>query len=660
MIFPLSLEEPAPLWWSESEICQQLSRPFSQLWDDRESVIDLQLSVEKLILLGGIILWALLPGALAQNDVYVVTSLQDSGPGTLRDAVRNVARGGTISFDDSIGGGVIEIDGSLKTNKHLIIDGSPPRGGIRIDFDERLIIQSGSDVTLRGLTMTGNGEEGALVISNHGKLVVRECLIMNRRGSWSEECPEGSIFNSGDLTVSHSQITGNWLESGYGGGVFQAGGTALLEFSSIDNNYGEGGGGAIYQTGGSLTIRHCLLHHIGEESVVHSDGRRGGTLTIENSLVTGRPWAIRRLNGDLTVRNSTITSAIHVSRTLTIENTIAANIDIEANNIVGRGNNLFSGNPMLAPLGYYGGPTYSMPPLPGSPAIDAGAVTEHTSNQGQREGARVLGEGLDIGAVELSIAEAQHGAAMQTVVISNADAGVLNNTNTLFGTLRYVLSRAPAGSTVTFDPALPGKVIRLSSINDRPININRDVTIDACSLPGGITIDTGGPARALVVRPGVQATVRGITFENGRDGVGGISDSATIQGCESEAGYVAWAQANISTDGDRSFLGDADRDGISNALEYATGMKFVPQVMREEDAQIALPFDYSNEAMSDTTLRITRSTDLQSFEEILRIEGGEVTLMPHITLGGAAPSYRLIDENTQPKTAFYQIEVEKR
>ena len=29
--------------------------------------------------------------------------------------------------------------------------------------------------------------------------------------------------------------------------------------------------------------------------------------------------------------------------------------------------------PMLAPLGNYGGPTQTMPPLPGSPAIDAGS-----------------------------------------------------------------------------------------------------------------------------------------------------------------------------------------------------------------------------------------------------------------------------------------------
>jgi hypothetical protein len=67
------------------------------------------------------------------------------------------------------------------------------------------------------------------------------------------------------------------------------------------------------------------------------------------------------------------------------------------------GVNLTSGNPLLAPLGNYGGPTPTMPPLPGSPAIDAGidaAASMFTTDQRGTGYPRLVGAHVDIGAVE--------------------------------------------------------------------------------------------------------------------------------------------------------------------------------------------------------------------------------------------------------------------
>ncbi len=64
---------------------------------------------------------------------------------------------------------------------------------------------------------------------------------------------------------------------------------------------------------------------------------------------------------------------------------------------------LTSGDPLLAPLGDYGGPTQTMPPLPGSPAIDAGdpAFTGPPDTDQRGEGfPRVLNGRIDIGAFE--------------------------------------------------------------------------------------------------------------------------------------------------------------------------------------------------------------------------------------------------------------------
>ena len=65
------------------------------------------------------------------------------------------------------------------------------------------------------------------------------------------------------------------------------------------------------------------------------------------------------------------------------------------------GFNLTSGDPKLAPLGNYGGPTQTMPPLPGSPAIDGGAATDFITDQ--RGLSRFIGYAPDLGAVESTV-----------------------------------------------------------------------------------------------------------------------------------------------------------------------------------------------------------------------------------------------------------------
>jgi hypothetical protein len=63
------------------------------------------------------------------------------------------------------------------------------------------------------------------------------------------------------------------------------------------------------------------------------------------------------------------------------------------------GVNLTNGTPLLAPLGQYGGPTPTMPPLPGSPAIDV-ATNGTIFFTDQRRLPRIVGAFADLGAVE--------------------------------------------------------------------------------------------------------------------------------------------------------------------------------------------------------------------------------------------------------------------
>src|SRR5262245_24511025 len=89
----------------------------------------------------------------------------------------------------------------------------------------------------------------------------------------------------------------------------------------------------------------------------------GGPLTVNQSTLSGNVapvgGGIYKGGGSLAVFNSIV----------------AGNTQNSGNDIQGSatysGVNLTSGDPLLAPLGDYGGPTPTRPPLPGSPAIDA-------------------------------------------------------------------------------------------------------------------------------------------------------------------------------------------------------------------------------------------------------------------------------------------------
>jgi len=92
---------------------------------------------------------------------------------------------------------------------------------------------------------------------------------------------------------------------------------------------------------------------------------------------------------------------------LTLTNSIvSANTALSSNNIsgdyvyFGADSLVNTANIMLAPLGNYGGPTQTMPALPGSPAIDAGVDTGSLPATDQRGFARVVNGTVDIGAVE--------------------------------------------------------------------------------------------------------------------------------------------------------------------------------------------------------------------------------------------------------------------
>jgi len=305
--------------------------------------------------------------SLAPAAAGIVTSTNDSGPGSLRDALAAATNGATITFAPALSGRTIALQqGELVINKNLTIDASALREAPRLD---------------------GNHRGRVILVTANAVAELDSLVIMN---GWLVQGDGAGLYNFGRLTVRNCTVTGNGTDFS-GGGLFNHFGHARLINSTFAKNTVKGAGGGIGSFGntGSLELYHCTL---ADNEAVAVGGKLGGggiyvyqtALRLTNCIIAGNrtggkgpeiwlqsvfdPVADRCLIGD------------------------PAECGLKL------GGNLAGLEASLAPLGLYGGPTPTMPPLAGSPALDAAGPTTLTTDQRGRP--RPLGPAPDIGAVE--------------------------------------------------------------------------------------------------------------------------------------------------------------------------------------------------------------------------------------------------------------------
>ena len=322
----------------------------------------------------------------------VVTNTNDSGPGSLRDVIATASANDTITFDSSLDGQTIVLtNGQLNITNNLTIDASALSNRITITGNSNspvLGFSYGTTNELKSLTITG-GQGG---IFSSGTLVLDTCIVRgNRTGDG------GGIFNDfgAALSVNNSTISGNSASS-VGGGIQTRYLLSISNSTVSGNSAGSDGGGISVATFGDVTIVNSTI----SGNVAKNSG--GGMVlfgkaNIKYSTISGN---------HATNSGGGVWIAPAMSASLSIENSIiAGNSAPVAPNISGTisnasGSNLTNGSPALAPLGDYGGFTLTMPPLPGSPVIDAATTTPDTPVTDQRGAMRPGGPLPDIGAVE--------------------------------------------------------------------------------------------------------------------------------------------------------------------------------------------------------------------------------------------------------------------
>ena len=452
-----------------------------------------------------------------------VTNLADGGPGSLRAIVASVSAGTTITFATNLAGATILLtNGDIPLNQNLTLDGSGSAGGVVINGNASgRIFEVASDATvvLHALILTNgfvtNGNGGA--ISNAGTLTLSQC------------------------TVAGNAVTGNLSSGGFGGGLFNStGGSLTLNQCTVSSNTATasasggqrspGSGGGIYNNG-TLTLNECTLAGNSANTPTGPGGFGGGIFNAGNASVTQSTVSSNSADqgGGIYTRMLVSPASMALTNSIVAGNSGASGADL----LIFKGVFIFGGaniaqsvqtnssptitgpapinaNPQLAGLGNYGGPTQTMPPLTGSPAVDAGGPTGFSTDQ--RGYVRVVGPTADIGAVEF-----QDASGLVTV---NADSGI--------GSLRFAATYTTNGQMITFAPGLSGSSVLLTS---GEIALNVNLTIDASALPAGLVLNGNAASRIFAVANNANVALNDLTLTDGyinSDDGGGIYNAGTL------------------------------------------------------------------------------------------------------------------------------------
>ncbi|MBK8430899.1 MAG: tandem-95 repeat protein [Chloroflexi bacterium] len=300
-----------------------------------------------------------------------------------------------------------------------------------------LTLTGGADTAVRispATTMTishtqfisNSGVEGS-AIWNDGHLT-----IYNSTFSGNQASVDGTIHNRHHLTITGSAFHSNTAERG--GAVYNADtGTFVLHNSTLANNQA-GEGGAIHSRG-IMTITHSTL--------------AGNTANVGAGIHTWGGSSVFALFNNIIAANNTGSQCFNDGATL--QNSL--------NNIIPDGScgATLTADPLLAPLGDNGGPTWTMLPQAFSPAIDfiptgnIGCGTLYTADQ--RNLPRPIDGACDIGAVEIQtnfaptvVAETYTTTEDIPLIVSSA-SGVLSNDSD------WRPTDAPPNGTIGLPPA---------------------------------------------------------------------------------------------------------------------------------------------------------------------------------------------------------------
>jgi predicted outer membrane repeat protein len=285
-----------------------------------------------------------------------VTSLADSGPGTLRAAIQTADSGShsdkyTISFAVT---GTIDLLTplpDLNSSSNITIQG-PGASNLTVEpaagasFSSAIItVDSGTTASLSGLTIA-NGNDGGIV--NDGTLTVSGCTVSGN----SVPVFGGGIYNaaSGTLTVSGGTISDN--SAGLiGGGICNFGALAVggstVSDNSATNLFANTAGGGIWSGsiffGATMTVTDCTFSgntandggaiSTGGGTIAGSSFNRNSAAFEGGAIATGIALTVR--NSSFDGNSSTLGGAIDNQGTLSLNGCAFTNNSVSGSTVLG-------------------------------------------------------------------------------------------------------------------------------------------------------------------------------------------------------------------------------------------------------------------------------------------------------------------------------------
>jgi len=274
-----------------------------------------------------------IPFALAQRTTakgnrpattITVTNVNDSGPGSLRQALTDVNDGDTINF--AVTGTIGLTSGELLVDHSIAISG-PGTENLSINGNAKsrvFHIASDQTVTISGLTIANGhaSDSGGGIYNDHAVLMLSNCVITGNSAALNIG---GGIHNDGE-NVGHAtlQINNSLITNNSGGGIYNdaiQAGTAMLVItdSTLSNNgpseaINNHGWSCIFCGNGTTSVQITNSSITGNGGAIYSDtGRQncGGscpvTISITNSTISGNGGGVHNATlSDTVVSDSTI------------------------------------------------------------------------------------------------------------------------------------------------------------------------------------------------------------------------------------------------------------------------------------------------------------------------------------------------------------------
>jgi len=247
----------------------------------------------------------------AEAATITVMNANDSGAGSLRQALADANDGDTIDFDTSLNA-IGVVSGELVVDKSVTISGPGPGAANLFVYNDGLNrvfhITNAVTVSISGLTITNglaDDRGGAGILNDHSTLTVSNCTINGNQTVYADTSG-GAIYNDGEsgsasLEINNSSVIYNFSND-RGGGIYNHG-VSVRETLTINNSTVSGNlvgnlGGGIYNDGyqgsATLTINNSTLSdnaavYAGSAGgAIGSNGLQGSaTLTVTNCTISG-------------------------------------------------------------------------------------------------------------------------------------------------------------------------------------------------------------------------------------------------------------------------------------------------------------------------------------------------------------------------------------